>query len=155
MDVEDHVTSCVADGWVQMGGGVVQDPEDFVVGVVRGFGLLGSDGSKCDQHRLIDGDGITQNSADDLLDQVDQFWREERRRVGVVGVLYGCAVVKLLPGMGDVLLALRGRVIEFVQCLGKVVGYRNVACSKAIVPGDGEPTVQGASPFDGNGVQLF
>ena len=57
--------------------------------------------------------------------------------------------------MEGFLLALRGRVLEFLQCLSKVVGHRNVACLKAIVPGDGDPTVQGASPVDGNGVQIF
>ena len=60
MDVEKHVASCVADGCVRMGGGVVNEPEEFVVGVVRGFGMLGGDGSNCDQHPWIDSDGIIQ-----------------------------------------------------------------------------------------------
>ena len=71
VDVEDRVASCVADGCVRMGGGVVQELEDFVVGVVRGFGLLSSDGSKYDQHFRIDGDDIIQKGANDLMDQVD------------------------------------------------------------------------------------
>ena len=100
MDVEKHVASCVADGCVRMGGGVVNEPEEFVVGVVRGFGMLGGDGSNCDQHRRIDSDGIIQKGSDDLMDQVDQFWRDDSRRVGFVGVLYGCALYGLLLGMG-------------------------------------------------------
>ena len=138
-----------------MGGGVFQEPEDFVVCVFHGFGLLGGDVSKCNQHRWIDGDGIIQKGADDMLDQVDLFWREEIRWVGVFGILYGCAVDGLFPGMGGVFSALRGQVLEFLQCLGKVVRHQNVACLKAIVPGDCNPTVQCASPADGNDVQLF
>ena len=70
VDVEDHVASCVADGCVWVGGGVVQDPEDFVICVVCGFGLLGGNGSKCNQHCQIGGDGIIQKCSDDLLEQV-------------------------------------------------------------------------------------
>ena len=57
--------------------------------------------------------------------------------------------------MGGLFLALRGRVLDFVQCFGEVVGHQNFACPKAIVTGDGYPTLKGASPVDGNGVQLF
>ena len=116
---------------------------------------MGGDGSKCNQHHLIDGDSIIQKGANDLLDQVDQFRREESRGVRVFGVLYGCAIDGLFPGMGGVLSALRGQVLEFVQCLGKEVVHRNVSCPEAIVLGNGEPTVQGVSPVDGNGVQMF
>ena len=155
MDLEYRVASCVEYGCVWMGGGVVQKPEDFVVGVVRGFGLMGGDGSKCNQHHSIDGDSIIQKGTNDLLDQVDQFRREESRGVRVFGVLYGCAIDGLFPGMGGDLSALRGQVLEFVQCLGKEVVHRNVSCPEAIVLGNGEPTVQGVSPVDGNGVQMF
>ena len=57
--------------------------------------------------------------------------------------------------MGGLFLALRGRVLDFVQCFGEVVGHQNFACPKAIVTGDGDPTLKGASLVDGNGVQLF
>ena len=52
-----------------------------------------------------------------------------------------------------ILSALRDQVLVFVQCFDEVVGHRNVACPKAILPGDGEPTVQGAIPVNENGVQ--
>ena len=84
VDVEDHVAICVADGCVQMGGSIVQEPEDFDVGVVGGFGLMGGDGFKCDKHRQIDSNGIIQKGANYLLDQVDRFRREESIRVRVV-----------------------------------------------------------------------
>ena len=155
MDVEDHVAIFVADGCVRMGGCVVQEPEDFVVVVVRGFGLLGEKGSKCDQHRWINGNGIIQKDANDLLDQVDYFRTEESRRVGVVGVFYGCTIDGLLSGMGGVFSALRGWVLEFVQYFGEVVGHQNFVCPKAIVPGDCDHTVQGASSVNINFVHIF
>ena len=39
MDMEDHVTSRIADGRASMGGGVVEEPEDLIIGLMGGLGL--------------------------------------------------------------------------------------------------------------------
>ena len=39
--MEDYVTGRIADGRARMGGGVVEEPEDLIIGLLGGLGLLG------------------------------------------------------------------------------------------------------------------
>ena len=39
MYMEDHVTDQIADGRARMGGGVVEEPEDLIIGLMGGLGL--------------------------------------------------------------------------------------------------------------------
>ena len=41
MDIEDHFTGRISDGRASMGGGVFEDPEDLIVGLLGGLGLFG------------------------------------------------------------------------------------------------------------------
>ena len=67
MDMEDHVTRRIADGCTRMGGGIVEEPEDLIIGLLGGLGLLGGDRAKGGKHGRVDGYGVVQQVPDDLL----------------------------------------------------------------------------------------
>ena len=67
MDAEEDVTGCVADGSVRVGGGIV---EEFGNGFCCGFGSFGlrcSKGAECHGHSWIDGTGVVEERANNLL----------------------------------------------------------------------------------------
>ena len=41
VDMEDHVTDQIADGRARMGGGIVEEPEELIIGLLVVPGLLG------------------------------------------------------------------------------------------------------------------
>ena len=60
VDVENYVTGQIADGRARMGGGVVEEPEDLIIGLICGLGLLGGDRAGGSKHVRFDGNGIVQ-----------------------------------------------------------------------------------------------
>ena len=60
MDVQDHVSERIAGGCIRIGRGVVEDPNDLVVGLLGGSSLLRSNGAECNEHGGIDRNGIVQ-----------------------------------------------------------------------------------------------
>ena len=60
MDVQDHVASIIEDGCIRIGQGVVEEPNDLVVGLIGGLSLLRGNGSECNKNGGIDGNGIVQ-----------------------------------------------------------------------------------------------
>ena len=47
-------------GCIRIGRGVVEEPNDLVVGLLSGSSLLRGNGIKCNEHGGIDGNGIVQ-----------------------------------------------------------------------------------------------
>ena len=76
MDVEDHVAGNVHDGGIWVRGGVVEEPDYFVVSLLSGFGLGGCNGAESDEHGRVDGHGIVEESTGDFLDKVCLFFRK-------------------------------------------------------------------------------
>ena len=68
VDMEDDVTSQIADSCARMGGGIVEEPEDLIIGLLGGLGLLGGNRAKGGKHGRVDGNGLVQQVPDDLLD---------------------------------------------------------------------------------------
>ena len=58
MDVQDHVAVRIADGSISIERGVVEEPNDLVVGLFGGSSLLRGNGAECNEHGGIDGNGI-------------------------------------------------------------------------------------------------
>ena len=68
MNMEDHVTGLIVNGLPRMGGGVVEEPEYLIIGLLSGLGLLGGYRSKGGMRVWVDSDGVVQQGPDDLLD---------------------------------------------------------------------------------------
>ena len=58
MDVQDHVARRIADGRIRIGRGVVEEPNDLIVGLLGGLGFLCGNGAECNRHGGFDGNGI-------------------------------------------------------------------------------------------------
>ena len=84
VDMEDHVTGRIADVHARMGGGVVEEPEDLIICLLGGLGLLGVNRSKGGKHGRVDGDGVVQLGDDDLLDEGDGLGWQDRRFLGLL-----------------------------------------------------------------------
>ena len=72
--------------------------------------------------------------------------------VGLVSILDGCAIDRLVPGMRGVLGERGRRVMKLVEGLFDVCGHGNVTDALVVVPVDGETSIEGTSPVDGNSV---
>ena len=60
MDVQDYVAGRVANGRVRVRGGIIEQPQGFVICFVGALGLGCSDGTKGDNHGDVDGDSIVE-----------------------------------------------------------------------------------------------
>ena len=114
MDMEDYVTAVIADGCTRMGGGVVEEPEDLIIGLLVRLGLLGGDRAKGGKHGWFDGYGLVQHGPDDLLDECDGLGSQDRRFVAVIGPLDHRAIRGCFPGMGGILGACWRCMLELV-----------------------------------------
>ena len=115
VEMEDHVTVQIADGCARMGSGVVEEPEDLIVGLLGGLGLLGGDRAEGGKHGQVEGYGILQQVTDDLLDEGDGLGWQYRRFVRVIGPLDRRAIPGCFPGMGGILEARWRRMLELVE----------------------------------------
>ena len=118
-----------------MGGFVVEDPEDLIIGLLGGLGLLGGDRAVGGKHGRVNIDGVVQQGPDDLLDEGDGLGWQERRFIGVIGPLDHHAIHGFLPGMGGILGAQWHLMLELVEGGREVVGHGDVAGSPGVVPG--------------------
>ena len=80
--MQDHVTGGVADSGVLVGGGVIQQPKEFVIGVLSGSGLMVGNGSKGEKHGRIHRNCIERKGTNNLLEKGDHL-------VGRMEDLYG------------------------------------------------------------------
>ena len=83
VDVQYHVAGGVANGRFWVSGGIVEQPQGFVVCFVGALGLGCSDGTEGDEHGDVDGDLIVEESPNNLLEKADGLWR---KREGVVNI---------------------------------------------------------------------
>ena len=67
---------------------------------------------------------------------------------GLVRILDGCAIDRLVPGMRGV-LGERGRgVLKLAEGLFDVCGHGDVTYALVVVPVNSETAIEGTSPFD-------
>ena len=97
MDMQDHVAGRAANGRVRVRGGIIEQPQDFVICVVSVLGLGCSNGTKGNEHGDVDGDHIVEESPGNLLNKVDSLWRKHRGVVDIVRVLDFWAIGRLRP----------------------------------------------------------
>ena len=60
VDMQGNVSGGVADGRVRVRGGIIEQPQGFVICFVGALGLGCSDGTKGDDHGDVDGDSIVE-----------------------------------------------------------------------------------------------
>ena len=101
MDMEDHVTRRIADGCTRMGGGIVEEPEDLIIGLLGGLGLLGGDRAKGGKHGRFDSYGVVQQVPDYLLNEGDALGWKDSRFVGVIGSLDRRTIRRFFQAWGD------------------------------------------------------
>ncbi len=123
VDVKYHVASRVADDRVGVSGGVVEEVNDGSGGGGGGFGLRAGDCVERDQHGGVDGAGIVEKSADNLLDAVDVSGGKKSRDTGFVGILDFRLVDWASPSMWCVLCTGRSGMLKFVERLGNISGH--------------------------------
>ena len=68
---EDHVAGSVGDAIIGIGGAVVQELVDFVVGAAGGGRLFGADVAESMEEFVVYGTGIVEEGADNALDALD------------------------------------------------------------------------------------
>ena len=71
VDMEDHVIGRISDSRDRMGDGIVEEPEDLIIGLLGGLGLLGGDRYEGGKHDRVDVNGVVQKGPDDLLNEGD------------------------------------------------------------------------------------
>ena len=68
MDIEDHVRSVVANFGIRMYGHVIKELVDTITRLFGGCALLGHNGRERHEDGRIDGAGVVEEAADNLLD---------------------------------------------------------------------------------------
>ena len=154
MDMEDDVTSQIADSCARMGGGIVEEPEDLIIGLLGGLGFLGGNRYEGSKHGRVDVNGVVQQGPDDLLDEGDGLGGQDRILVGVIGPLDRLAIHGVLPGMEGILGARWCHMLELVEVGREVVGHGDVAGFPGVVPVECQAVVPCTSSVDGYVVQL-
>ena len=60
MNVQDYVSGRITGGCIRIGRGVVEEPNDLVVGLLSGSSLLHGNEAECNENGGIEGNGIVQ-----------------------------------------------------------------------------------------------
>ena len=69
-----------------------------------------------DEHGDVNGNRISEESTNDMLNKEDCLWRKHRGVVEILRVLEFCAIGGLRPGVGEILSAFGLGMLELVQC---------------------------------------
>ena len=101
LEMQDHVTGQIVDGRAMMGGGIFEDPEDLIIGLLGGLGFLGGDRDEGSKHSRVGGNGVVQKGPYDLLYNDDGLGWQDRRFFRVIGPLDRRAIHGFLPGMEE------------------------------------------------------
>ena len=150
VNLEAHVARMIANGGFGFGGAVIEELGD---GLGFGLGVLGgSQGTKGDKHRGVDGASVIQERAHNFLGAGD-FWGVKRicgvSRNGelLFGTIGGCN-----PGVGSMLVSVGLGMLESVEGSSDVTRKGHVDNSLGVVPLEGETTVETAGPIGGDRV---
>ncbi len=115
----------------------------------------GRDGIEGDEHGGVDGTGVVEERADNLLDALDVGGREKGLIVRCRGILNAGTVDGPGPLVRCVLAARWWRMLKCVECRGKVAGHGEVNGSISVVPVKSETAVENTGPVGGDCVQVF
>ena len=152
MDMEDHAAGVVAEGGIGMSGRVVEELGDRNGGGFGAVVLLGGERAESDEHGAVDGAGVVEEGANNVLEMCERFRVEAGGRVGVRSVLDGGAVGGRVPVMRRVVGTCGGRVKKLVDGVGDIAGHGEIDGAGGVVPFEVETAVEGALPVGGGGV---
>jgi hypothetical protein len=128
---------------------------DSSSGVFGSFGLGGRDGIEGDKHGGVNGTGVVEEHADNLLDALNVGGREKGLIVRCRDILNAGAVDGPGPLVRCVLVAQGWRMLEFVECRGNVVWHGEINGAIGVVPVKCEAAVEAASPVGGDCVKVL
>ena len=153
MDVQCHVTGGVANGCVRVSGGIVDQPQGFVVCFVGALRLGCSNGTEGDKHGDVNIDHIVEESPDNMLDKANGLCRKRRGVVDIFRVLDFGAIDGLRPGVGGIASAFGVGMLELVQCFVNVAWHGDADSTVGIILREGKAAEKRSIPVDGDGVQ--
>ena len=84
-----------------------------------------------------------------MLHEVDGLGRQHGGIVGLVSILDGSAIDRLVPGMRGILGERGRRVLKLVEGLYDVCGHGDVTYALVVVPVNDETEIEGTIPVDG------
>jgi hypothetical protein len=100
VNAEDHGARAETNNSIRMSHGIVKELGCGSVGELGRLGLDSCKGSQGNEHGGIDGTGIVQENANDLLDAGDTVFVEKGRGVDGCSELGGGTILRFDPGMG-------------------------------------------------------
>ena len=84
-----------------------------------------------------------------MLHEINGLGRKQGGIVGLVRILDGSAIDRLVPGMKGVLWARGHWVLKHVEGFLDVCGHGDVTYALVVVPVNGETSIEGSSTIDG------
>ena len=114
-----------------------------------------SNGADGNEHGRFDGESAVEETADDLLHEVDGFGRQSGGIAVLVVILDGNAIDGLVSGIRGILGAGGCWMLELMDGFLDVYGHGYVTSPFVVVPIKGETTIEGASQVDEDSIQLL
>lgn len=71
VDVQGHVTGVVSNDGIRVCTAIVEEMGDSIHGGLGAVGLSGREGAEGDEEGVVDGSGVEEEGADDLLEEVN------------------------------------------------------------------------------------
>ena len=115
VDMQDHVADGVANGRVRVCGGIIEQPQGFVICFFGALGLSFSDGTKGNEHGDVDSNCIVEEIPEDLLNKADGVWKNRGGVVEIVRILDFGTIGGMRPGVEGILSAFGVGMLELVQ----------------------------------------
>ena len=114
VDVQDHVAGGEANGCVRVRGGIIEQPQGFVISFFGALGLGFSNRTKGDNHGDVGSDSKVDESTKNLLNKKDSIWRKRGGVVDIFRVLDFGTIGRLRPGVGGILSVFGVEILELV-----------------------------------------
>ena len=133
MDEEHHYTGMVADVGIGFGIKIIQKVVYTGGSIGGGDGLFSSNVTKTDKDGVVDGYGIIEEDADDLLDVFEKFLRKDGTFIGRGCILDFGPKCRLCMEVGGVLLA-AFEVAEPEEGNHNISGNLQISRSLSVIP---------------------
>lgn len=149
MNPEPHIAGVISNSGIGMRGSVIEELDN----AFNGFGgsgiLLGREGVDGEQHGIIDGTGVEEESAEDFLDAMNSCSINGRGLVGERFQLGNGAVSGRCPRMGGI-LGMKGRgMFKAVERFFDVPWHGEITSASVVIPIKSDAAEDFGIPIDG------